>query len=207
MGGVHARKKPPKPAAKVSTPVKEQLHHRIRVIVVGDSSVGKTCLINRFISDTYPPLPVQPGSYTNNILSKVIEYDNQSVRWDLVDQTGQERFRTICSNFYSGGHIVFLCFSVHDIESWNHIQKWKVEADRYCPEGFPILVGTQADDNGARARFYQHIRYFWALRSIGQSPIQSPKKFQPKSKIEAMASLPFDIVKVILETLLNLNGK
>ena len=86
-----------------------------KVVLVGDSGVGKTSIINRFVSSEFNPrIETTVGL---DIASHIMLVDGNVVRFQLWDTAGQERFQSLNQNFFSGCDGVLLCFDVSKPES------------------------------------------------------------------------------------------
>ncbi|NXV87307.1 RAB34 protein, partial [Calonectris borealis] len=118
-----------------------------KIIVVGDLSVGKTCLINRFCKDTFdknykatigvpapsPRPPAPPPSPPTT-----------PPRWDTA---GQERFKCIASTYYRGAQAIVIVFDVNDVASLDHTRQWLADALKENDPSNVILflVGSKKD--------------------------------------------------------------
>ncbi|NXF52718.1 RAB34 protein, partial [Oceanites oceanicus] len=122
-----------------------------KIIVVGDLSVGKTCLINRFCKDTFDknykatigvdfemerPLPVHPCGPPSP--------SAPPPRWDTA---GQERFKCIASTYYRGAQAIVIVFDVNDVASLDHTRQWLADALKENDPSNVILflVGSKKD--------------------------------------------------------------
>ncbi|TIA87404.1 hypothetical protein E3P99_03190 [Wallemia hederae] len=115
-----------------------------KLLLIGDSGVGKSCLLLRFADDTYT------SSYISTIgvdfKIRTIEIDGKTVKLQIWDTAGQERFRTITSSYYRGAHGIIVVYDVTDNESFDHVTQWLQEIDRYACEGVnKLLVGNKND--------------------------------------------------------------
>ncbi|EIM21402.1 GTP-binding protein ypt1 [Wallemia mellicola CBS 633.66] len=115
-----------------------------KLLLIGDSGVGKSCLLLRFADDTYT------SSYISTIgvdfKIRTIEIDGKTVKLQIWDTAGQERFRTITSSYYRGAHGIIVVYDVTDNESFDHVSQWLQEIDRYACEGVnKLLVGNKND--------------------------------------------------------------
>ena len=118
---------------------------QIKVILLGDSGVGKSCIINRYINDVYDPnIESTLGS---NALSKLIKKDRVSYILNLWDTTGQEKYRSITNLFIKGSNIVILVYSIDSLSSFKGLDFWyksvneKLEGDKYVL----AVVGSKSD--------------------------------------------------------------
>ncbi|CAG61730.1 uncharacterized protein GVI51_K12507 [Nakaseomyces glabratus] len=115
-----------------------------KLLLIGNSGVGKSCLLLRFSDDTY----------TNDYIStigvdfkiKTVELDGKTVKLQIWDTAGQERFRTITSSYYRGSHGIIIVYDVTDQESFNGVKMWLQEIDRYATSTvLKLLVGNKCD--------------------------------------------------------------
>ena len=102
------------------------MSERYKVVLIGESGVGKTCIIARFINDKFDP-NVTP-SITNQFVIKTIELEEgKSVTIDLWDTAGQERLRTITRLFYVNSKVVIFVYDVTDKKSFDAIKDYWYE--------------------------------------------------------------------------------
>ena len=92
----------------------------IKVTLIGDSSVGKTSIINRFCKNIFDQnLSSTLGA---NYCQKIIEKDGKNIRLDLWDTAGQEKYRAIGRHFYKESHIVCLVYDITNKESFENVK-------------------------------------------------------------------------------------
>lgn len=120
----------------------------LKVVILGDGLVGKTCLMNRFVSNHFN----QCGYHTIGVefLNKDIEVNGEAYTLQIWDTAGQERFRTLRTPFYRGSDICLLTYAVDDQNTFNNLSSWKTEFLFYAgiQEGssFPfVVVGNKVD--------------------------------------------------------------
>jgi Ras-related protein Rab-18 len=117
----------------------------LKLVLVGDSGVGKSSLLLRFATDEFP----QDISTTIGVDFKVknLIVDGQKVRLNIWDTAGQERFRTLMSSYYRGAHGVVLVYDVSSVESFEHLEQWLAEVSSYStyPDVVKLLVGNKMD--------------------------------------------------------------
>ena len=115
-----------------------------KLLLIGDSGVGKSCLLMRFADDTYTDSYISTIGVDFKI--RTIELDGKTIKLQIWDTAGQERFRTITSSYYRGAHGIFIVYDVTDLESFHNVAQWASETERYAVEGVNImLLGTKAD--------------------------------------------------------------
>ncbi|CBZ53035.1 putative Ras family domain-containing protein [Neospora caninum Liverpool] len=127
--------------------------HLFKLVLIGDSGVGKSCLLLRFSDDAFTE------SYITTIgvdfRFRTINVDNEIVKLQIWDTAGQERFRTITSAYYRGADGIVLVYDVTDRDSFGHVDEWLAEVNRYANENTcKILVGNKcekADDRQVSA--------------------------------------------------------
>ncbi|KPA81146.1 small GTP-binding protein Rab18 putativeras-related protein [Leptomonas pyrrhocoris] len=108
----------------------------IKVLLIGDSGVGKSSLLVSFTTGTFD----ENISATIGIdfkIKKVNVVDSHTgakatVNLQLWDTAGQERFRTLTSSYYRGAQAVVLVYDVSEPQSFHGLQKWLDEANSYC---------------------------------------------------------------------------
>jgi Ras-related protein Rab-35 len=118
--------------------------HLFKLLIIGDSGVGKSSLLLRFADNTFT------GSYITTIgvdfKIRTIEADGEKVKLQIWDTAGQERFRTITSTYYRGTHGVIVVYDVSNGETFANVKRWLHEIDQNCELVNRILVGNKNDD-------------------------------------------------------------
>lgn len=122
------------------------IDHSIKVVMLGDSSVGKSSLMSNFISGgTFEP---DIGSTIGvDFKVKYLTQAGKKVKLTLWDTAGQERFRTLTSSYYRGVHGVVLVYDVANRESFQNILSWLAEVQRFVvyADIVKLLVANKID--------------------------------------------------------------
>ncbi|XP_064922517.1 ras-related protein Rab-15 isoform X1 [Columba livia] len=116
-----------------------------RLLLLGDSGVGKTCLLCRFTDNQFHPAHI--STIGVDFKMKTIEVDGIKVRIQIWDTAGQERYQTITKQYYRRAQGIFLVYDISSERSYQHIVKWASDVDEYAPDGVQkILIGNKADE-------------------------------------------------------------
>lgn len=115
-----------------------------KLVLIGDSGVGKSCLLLRFADDAFTE------SYISTIgvdfRFRTVKIDKKTVKLQIWDTAGQERFRTITSAYYRGADGIIMVYDVTAQDSFDHVNDWLKEVNRYASEGTcKLLVGNKSD--------------------------------------------------------------
>lgn len=118
--------------------------HLFKLLIIGDSGVGKSSLLLRFADNMFS------GSYITTIgvdfKIRTVNIDGQRVKLQIWDTAGQERFRTITSTYYRGTHGVIVVYDVTNGESFANVKRWLHEIDQNCDVVNRVLVGNKNDE-------------------------------------------------------------
>jgi len=131
-----------------------------KLLLIGDSGVGKSCLLLRFADHTYTE------SYISTIgvdfkIRTITTRDEKTIKLQIWDTAGQERFRTITSSYYRGAHGIIVVYDVTDQESFNNVKQWLNEIERYaCEKVNKLLVGNKCDLVSKKAVSYEVAKAF-----------------------------------------------
>ncbi|XP_013103540.1 ras-related protein Rab-35 isoform X1 [Stomoxys calcitrans] len=118
--------------------------HLFKLLIIGDSGVGKTSLLLRFSDDAFNGCHITTIGVDFKIRTLVI--DEKRVKVQIWDTAGQERFRTITSTYYRGTHGVIVVYDVTDGGSFKNVRRWLDEIQNNCGVLNVILVGNKNDD-------------------------------------------------------------
>ncbi|KAL1918115.1 uncharacterized protein VTP21DRAFT_3381 [Calcarisporiella thermophila] len=116
----------------------------IKLLLIGDSGVGKSCLLLRFSDDSFTPSFITTIGIDFKI--RTIELDGKRVKLQIWDTAGQERFRTITTAYYRGAHGILLVYDVTDERSFKNIHNWYSNVEQHANEDVnKILIGNKCD--------------------------------------------------------------
>ncbi|OWF49796.1 ras-related protein Rab-37-like isoform X1 [Mizuhopecten yessoensis] len=121
-----------------------------KVMLIGDSGVGKTCLLVRFKDGAF-----LSGSFISTVgidfRNKVVDVDGTKVKLQIWDTAGQERFRSVTHAYYRDAHALLLLYDVTNKASFDNIRAWLGEINEYAQEDVVImLLGNKSDSTADR---------------------------------------------------------
>lgn len=119
----------------------------LKVIILGDSAVGKSKLVERFMMDDYNPRRLSTHALT--IHRKHVRMDNDdttsSVKVDFWDTAGQEKFNAMHPSYYYQAHACIMVFDVTRKQTYLNLNRWYGELRQHCPNIPCILVANKVD--------------------------------------------------------------
>ena len=119
----------------------------VKCVLLGESAVGKSSLINRFINDTFKKdsLPTLVGCYSTK--EKYYEKYNQKIKFEIWDTAGQEKYRAINKIFYQDAFVTLLVYDITQKDSYEALKDyWYNEVKEYSPNDVIIVViGNKSD--------------------------------------------------------------
>eukprot|EP00298_Acanthocystis_sp_HF-20_P011498 c19424_g1_i2.p1 GENE.c19424_g1_i2~~c19424_g1_i2.p1 ORF type:complete len:198 (+),score=91.86 c19424_g1_i2:82-675(+) len=115
-----------------------------KIVVVGDSGVGKSCLIKRFADNKFDD--ETQSTIGVDFAVKTMELEGRIWKLQIWDTAGQEKFRAIATSFYRGAHGVIVCYDTTKPSSLDNVERWLQDIRKYTDSHVPVvLVGTKTD--------------------------------------------------------------
>jgi len=115
-----------------------------KVILVGNSGVGKTSLTERFVDNRFSSGVLSTIAVDFKV--HVMAVENKKVKIQIWDTAGAERFRSVARSFYRGANAVMLCYDVSDRQSYEDLNTWFQEVTRSVLPATPcIAVACKCD--------------------------------------------------------------
>lgn len=110
--------------------IKRDYDYLFKLVLIGDSCVGKSCLLLRFADDSFT------DSYISTIgvdfRFRTVQIGDLRVKLQIWDTAGQERFRTITSAYYRGADGIIMVYDVTRKESFDHVQVCSLLSNQSC---------------------------------------------------------------------------
>ncbi|XP_053387969.1 ras-related protein ORAB-1-like isoform X1 [Mercenaria mercenaria] len=118
--------------------------YMFKVLVIGDEGTGKTALLNRYAVNTFTEAYISTVGVDFRI--KSAKCNGKTIKAQIWDTAGQEKFRTFTLSYYRGCHGAIIVFDVTYRPSFKQVENWITELKTYGPESVPkLLVGNKCD--------------------------------------------------------------
>jgi small GTP-binding protein len=118
----------------------------VKTVLVGESGVGKTSIISRFITDSFDPEVLSSSSA--QFISKTIKLEETTIKFDIWDTAGQEKFRSLAKIFYKDAKIIIYVYDITDKNSFEEIKNYwyKETLDNITNKDVILaLIGNKTD--------------------------------------------------------------
>eukprot|EP00123_Amoebidium_parasiticum_P013157 comp21801_c0_seq7/m.31021 comp21801_c0_seq7/g.31021 ORF comp21801_c0_seq7/g.31021 comp21801_c0_seq7/m.31021 type:complete len:212 (-) comp21801_c0_seq7:25-660(-) len=120
-----------------------------KLLLIGDSGVGKTCVLFRFSDDSYNATFISTIGIDFKI--RTIELDGKKIKLQIWDTAGQERFRTITTAYYRGAMGIMLVYDVTCEKSFENIRQWIRNIETHASEDVEkMILGNKCDMDDKR---------------------------------------------------------
>jgi Ras-related protein Rab-1A len=144
-----------------------------KILIIGDSGVGKSCILLRFSEDTFSESYISTIGVDFKI--SMLTLDGKVIKLQIWDTAGQERFRTITSSYYRGSHGIIIVFDITNLDSFDNIRQWLQEIQHYSNERVSkLLVGNKSDLDYKRQVSYETAKEY--ADSLGLDYIETSAK-------------------------------
>lgn len=115
-----------------------------KLVLLGDSAVGKSCLVVRFVRDEF--FEFQEPTIGAAFLTQTVSLENATVKFEIWDTAGQERYRSLAPMYYRGAAAAIVVFDITKKDSYNGAKSWVKELQRRGDPNVVIaLAGNKAD--------------------------------------------------------------
>ena len=115
----------------------------LKLLLVGDSNVGKTSLLLKYTDDSYPLEHVATVGIEYRI--KIFDYKNFKIKLQIWDTAGQERFHSITNNFFRNADGILFVFDLTNSKSFEGAINWIKEAEEVGNFFQKLLIGNKSD--------------------------------------------------------------
>ena len=138
---------------------KDESDLTIKAILIGDSNVGKTTIIGKYLDKNFSEKSLNTvGLDLKNIK---LNLNNKNIKLQLWDTAGQEKYRSMTTSYYRAVHIIIIVFDVTSQTSFEHIKEWMNNIRQFAKIGvMKVIVGNKIDLNDERIVTYNEGKNF-----------------------------------------------
>ena len=124
--------------------VEEEYDFIFKVLLLGNSDVGKSSLLLRFVDSIWNDSFVPTIGVDFKV--KTVEIGDKKVKMQIWDTAGQERFRNVVSTYFRGSNGILLIYDITNKESFKNLESWLIEIEKSASENvLKILIGNKCD--------------------------------------------------------------
>ena len=121
-----------------------------KILLLGDSSVGKTCFLMRYTDNTFQEIHMSTIGLDYKLKNVQLD-DGKMVKIQIWDTAGQDRFRSITKNYYKGAHGIILIYDITNQKTFENVKNWINQIKEEVSNKVTIiLVGNKIDDEDHR---------------------------------------------------------
>ena len=138
---------------------------KYKIILIGDSSVGKSCLTLRAAKNIFNNLYTPTVGF--EFFNLNIKIKGKKIRLQIWDTCGQEKFRSLITNFYRNASLAIIVYSIDEENSFNHIDQWLNEIRTQTNPDIKIfLIGNKSDLINLRKIKTERAKHFSQERNL-----------------------------------------
>ncbi|KAM4615010.1 ras-related protein Rab-19-like [Polymixia lowei] len=126
-----------------------------KIILIGDSNVGKTCVVQSFKSGVFSEK--QQNTIGVDFTVRTVDIEGKKVKMQVWDTAGQERFRTITQSYYRSAHGAMIAYDITRRSTFDSVTHWIQEVEHYGAANVVlVLIGNKCDlESGRQVRFQE----------------------------------------------------
>ena len=166
----------------------EEYDYIFKVLLIGNSDVGKSSLILRYVDQIWNDVFVPTIGVDFKV--KSLQIDNKRVKMQIWDTAGQERFRNVISSYFKGAHGILLIYDITARDSFKELENWLGEVERNAtPQVLKILIGNKCDLDEQRQITVDEGEAFAARNGMKFIETSAKKNTNVNEAFEALAKI------------------
>ena len=184
----------------------EEYDYIFKVLLIGNSDVGKSSLILRYVDQIWNDVFVPTIGVDFKV--KSLQIDNKRVKMQIWDTSGQERFRNVISSYFKGAHGILLIYDITARDSFKELENWLGEVERNAtPQVLKILIGNKCDLDEQRQITVDEGEAFAArngmkfIETSAKNNTNVNEAFEALAKIMVESSNKKNVIKVEKKTI------
>ena len=142
---------------------KELPELKLKILLIGDSSVGKTCMILKYIDNNFPETHI--ATIGVEYKSKIIYTDKYKITLNIWDTSGQERFKSITKSFFINANGALFVYDITNNKSFENVKNWIKDSEIYGKFD-SIICGNKVDLDSQRAIKFDTLKEFGLKQKI-----------------------------------------
>ena len=159
----------------------------LKILILGDSSVGKTTLLLKYVDGYFPTVYVATIGVEYKI--KRININGIDISLQIWDTAGQERFRGITKNFMKGADGIIYAYDITKKSSFESLKNWIFQSEE-ATEGFKkIIIGNKIDLEKERQITKESLNKFCQSRNIKGMEVSAKNDVNVNECFETLAKL------------------
>ena len=136
-----------------------------KIIIIGDSSVGKSCLTLRAAKDSFESFYTPTVGY--EFCNFNLKIEEKKIKLQIWDTCGQEKFRSLITNFYHNSSLAIIVYSIDNLNSYNNIEEWLNQIKELTNPDIKIfLIGNKSDLEDTRKISKESAKNFCEERKL-----------------------------------------
>ena len=156
-----------------------------KVLLLGNSNVGKSSLFLRFVDDIWNDTFVPTIGVDFKI--KTLEIYQKKIKMQIWDTAGQERFKNIIASYYRGAHGILLIYDVTEKDSFKNLSNWLIEIEKNANKNvLKVLIGNKTDLEEKRVISYNQGKEFADMNGIKYIETSAKKNMNVREAFETL---------------------
>ena len=161
----------------------------IKLLLVGDSCVGKTSLLLQYTEEIFPNKHIATVGVEYKI--KMIKYKDFKLKLQIWDTAGQERFHSITKNFFHNADGILFVFDITNKNSFAGVKNWIKEAEEVGNDFQKILIGNKCDLNDERSVSIEEVKNYCKTKEIFYFETSAKNNINLKEVFDKIVELIF----------------
>jgi len=123
--------------------------HEVKICILGDSGVGKSSLVQRFVHNTFTV--GNESTIGASFLTKTVIVGDKTVKFNIWDTAGQEKYRALAPMYYRGSQACVIVYDITSMPSYKSVQGWIRELQSHAPSDVVLALAANKCDLQHRA--------------------------------------------------------
>lgn len=117
---------------------------QVKVVLLGDSGVGKSSLVLRFVADNFKV----DGDATigASYMGKILQFNDKMIKFNIWDTAGQERYHSLAKMYYRDANAAIMVYDITKRDSFEGLKRWYKELQEFGPKDIVITIAGNKED-------------------------------------------------------------